>query len=217
MSFRGLTLRETWRFGKEPFKFTIALILKAIAFKGPKQWLPSHTAETFCAETDLTLAAREYLLPLVARARALGYNTGRFHLISRNLDRHTKEGFPHVTLHDDGKRALFLGYILNDSSGELKATVVVTGCLASVRYGDIEIVNHPNYLDATATSLRIRIKGKELEDVDRALQDYIARPTSQVRRFESFEAFKAHTDAMNTKNDEARIARGLYVYVGDQE
>lgn len=216
MSFRGLTLRETWRFGKEPFKFAIALILKAIAFKGPKQWLPSHTAETFCEEADLTLAAREYLLPLVARARALGYNTGRFHIISRNLDSHTKEGFSSVVLNDDGKRVLFLGYILSDSSGELKATVVVTGSLATAKYEDIEIVNHPNYLDATATSLRIRIPGKELEDVDRALQDYIARSTSQVRRFDSFEAFKAHADAMNTKNDEARVARGLYVYVGEQ-
>lgn len=216
MSFRGLTLREAWRFGKEPFKFTIALVLKLMAFKGARQWLPSHAAEEACEEADLSPSAREHLLPLLARARALGYNTGGFNRIARSLDPHTKEGFSHILLHRDGKRALFLGYILNDASGELKATVAVNGSLATAEYEDIEIVNHPNYLDATATSLRIRITGRELEDIDRALQDYMAKTTSQVRQFASYAAFKTHAKAMNDKNEEARVARGLYVYVGEQ-
>lgn len=216
MSFRGLTIAEAWRFGKEPFKFIIALVLKAMAFKGPKQWLPPEACEKFCDETQLSPKAVAHLVPLVQRARALGYTHGKFGTLTRNLDPHTKEGFSYLALHQDGMRTVFIGFVSSDSSGTVRDTVAVTGSLCSDAYDDIEFVNHGNYMDGTRTSRKIRVKGQQLEDIDRAMLDYIGKSRAAIRHFPSFDQMKAHAVAMSHKAYETRIARGLFVYVGEQ-
>lgn len=213
LSFRGLSLAEAWRFGREPLKFTIALGLKVVGFKGPPVWLPTHEGEIPCSIDELSTRARLELLPEVEKAQDLGYVNGGFNRLSRNLDPHTKDAFSYMALHEDGRRSIFIGYVLNDSSGALKSTIAVTGSLGNAEHDDIEFVNHRNYMDGPRTSRKIPVEGKTLADIDRAMQDFIARSPSPIQHFPSLEAMKAHAAAMSIKTFDSRIARGLYVFV----
>ncbi len=216
MTFRGLTFAETWRFGKEPLKFLIALGLKFVGFKGPQQWLPPHECETVCEETMLSTAARENLLPVVEQVRALGYTTGLYTVLSRNLDSHTKEGFAYVALHQDKMRTIFVGYIASDASGAMRRNVAVTGALSTSTQDEIEFVNHPNYFDAGPWSQKVRVSGKTVADIDKAMQDFIGRSREVPRQFSSIAEVRAHVAAVGVKNYDARIARGLFTYIGDE-
>lgn len=214
MTFRGLTFREAWRFGKEPLKFTIALVLKLIDFKGPKQWLPAHECETLCEEANLSESARQHLLPVVEQARTLGYTAGQFTIMSRNLDPSTKEGFAYLALHHDKVRWMFIGYIASDRSGTTRRTVPITGGLSTSAYDEIEFVNHPNFLDAGPWSRKIGVTGQTVADLDAAMQKFIATSRDVPRQFSSVAEVRSHAAAMGVKNFDARIARGLFRYVG---
>lgn len=214
MSFRGLTLAEAWRFGKEPFKFTVALVLKAIAFKGPKQWLPPHECETACEEAGLSAGAREHLIPVVQTARSLGYTTGRFSVLSRNLDENTKEGYSYLALHDDRMRGIFIAYLASTATGSLQPTVVSTGILSTEQNPDISFVNHRNYMDGVPEARVVRVSGAGIVDLDNTMMDFMRQSRSPVRRFSSLAALTAHGREMDAKNFDARIARGLYQYLG---
>lgn len=214
MSFRGLTLAEAWRFGKEPLKFTLALALKLIAFKGPKAWLPPHECETVCTEAELSVWAREHLIPAVQTARSLGYTRGQFAVLSRNLDANTKEGYSYLALHDDGMRGIFTGYIASTTTGPLEHTVAASGILSTEQHPYISFVNHRNYMDGSPESRAIRVSGRRIEDLDKKMLDFMRHSRSVVRSFPSFAAMEAHGREMEQRNFDARIARGLYQYVG---
>jgi len=129
INFRGLTLREAWRFGGSPFRFALALVLKANAHRAGKLWLPAHEAEAPCPEADLSPEARLHLLPVVTAARDLGYTEGRFGRMIRILDPAMKQGFSYLALHRDRQRGLSVGFVVNHAAGVTRNVVVLTGAL----------------------------------------------------------------------------------------
>lgn len=209
MNFRGLSLAECWRFSRGPVKFTLALGLKAIGFSGSPMWLPPHEGEADCAESDLSPEALEHLLPLVAELQALGYARGRFSRMARNFDPHMKQGFAYRALHDSGRRALFLGFVQNDSSGTLTTTVAPTGAMVLGDGTSVEFVNHHNYFDGTKTALKVAVKGAKVADLDAAMLAYAQAQRSPLRSFASLEEMKAFNDQAEIALWETRIARGL--------
>lgn len=213
MSFRGLSFPEAWRFSKGPVQFLLALGLKLIGLKGAKQWLPPHECETFCEESELSDTARARLLPLVERARALGYIHGRFSRLSRNLDPNIHEAFSHLALNNDRMRSLFLACIVSQAGAEMKTSVTITGGMFRGDQ-DIGFVNHVQYLDGPRTSVTIRVRGLELEDTDRTMVEFMRTSTTPFRVFQSFEEMKAHSIQVDIRTWDSRIKRGLFVPEG---
>jgi hypothetical protein len=210
LHYRGLSLRECWRFSREPFKFAIAVILKVIDFKGPQQWLPTDEAEVECAETELSENARQHLLPVVAEARALGYRRGRFGTFAHNLDPHTKEGFSYRALHDDGTRLLFIGLVQSDASGKLVSKVAPAGMIAFSDGTNTAFVNHNNYLDGSTTSRTVMVSGQRVSEIDRAMVEFAKRQPVAPRHFSSYDDMKIYSDQVERAHWETRIARGLF-------
>ena len=210
MHFRGLTLRECWRFGPDPLRFTIAVILKTINFKGPNQWLPVHEAEGVCAESDLTEGARGHLLHVVSAVQQLGYRRGEFGCLLHNLDPNTKEGFSYRAIHDDGIRCLFIGYIASTASGTLKHTVIASGVVVRRDESHVEFLNHRNYFDGNKRAVRVKVSGSQPADVDRRMAEYLARHGGDVKTYSSLAVHKQDSIDYETSQWDTRIARGLF-------
>lgn len=211
MSFRGLSVAEAWRFSREPVKFVLALALKLGGMRGAKMWLPPLECEEPCDEAALSDKARELLLPHVREARALGYARGGFRRLVRWLDPNTKEAFAFVALNSDGKRALFLGYVLSDAAGSAKATVSITGSLRTGEGVDAVFVNHYNYMDSGRVSRTFHVKGSRPADVDAAMEAYAAKHGFEILPFRSLDEMLRYAAEREDLTWETRIARGLFV------
>jgi len=217
LNFRGLTLREAWRFSGEPFKFLLALVLKAAAFKGSRQWLPAHECEVPCTEDQLSPEAALHLLPAVADARALGYDEGRFHQMARILDPNIKQGFGYATLHRDRQRFLFIGFIVNGTAGRIKPVLACSGALVPTQAVTLEFLNHRNHLDNAGVTRKIRVRGKTLEAIDAAMQQTLAASSVTFRTFQRLEDVQRHLRDVEVQAFDSRIKRGLLRYVGRGE
>lgn len=212
MNFRGLTFAESWRFAGGPFVFLIALVLKAIRFKGARMWLPTHQAEERCTEAELSEGARTRLLPEVEKARALGYGDGRFIRAARIDDPAMKEGCAYIALHADRTRALMVAYTVNAPAGGVEKTAVcATGALSLADGGDVAFLNHRNYMDGEPTTRHVVLKGCSLADLDAAMAAEIAKLGMNAKSFSSWEEMKAYAEAADERAFEGRIRRGLFI------
>ena len=209
MSFRGLTMRQAWRFGGGPLKFGIALVLKAIAFKGPRQRLPTYSVELKCDEKDISSIDNHTFLAEVSKAIDLGYAEGYFYRATEVLDPNVIDGYSYLALHRDRKRSIFIGAIRRRTA-ILGCTVTVTGSLRTVESDDIEFAGHRFYLDAPPPSKRIRVSSDDLTAVDSAMEDYMRR--HQAIPFADFGELKRHAEIVSDRAFDARVDRGLFVY-----
>ena len=217
LNFRGLTLREAWRFSGEPFKFLLALVLKAAAFKGSRQWLPAHECEASCTEDQLSPEASVHLLPAVAEARALGYDEGRFHQMVRILDPNIQQGFGYAALHRDRRRFLFIGLVVGGAPGRVKPVLAFSGALVTTQAVTLEFLNHRNHLDNSGVTQKIMVRGKTLGAIDAAMQQTLAAGSETFRTFARLEAVQQHLRDVEVQAFDTRIARGLLRYVGRDE
>ncbi len=209
MSFRGLSLAEAWRFGREPFKFTIALILKVLAVKGSRQRLPTYAAERECDPNEVPAGDHGALLEEVRRALDLGYTTGRFQTATEILDPNCLDGFSYMALHDDRRRTIFIAGIRNRAQDVVTYNLATAGSLRTTESDDIEFVNHRFYLDSPPPSRKVRVKGKGIQAIDRAMVAYLQRV--EAIPFADFAELKRHADRISDRAFDARIARELFV------
>ncbi len=210
--FRGLTVREAWRFSRGPFKFIIALVLKVIAFKGPNYWLPPHECEETCGEDALSPEARTALLPLVEEARALGYGGGQFSKLIRILDPGTKQGFGFAALHRDRQRVISLGFIVNSTGSTTRSVVGLMGALVTAGGVNHEFLNHHNHFDNGGITQKHYVRTSTIAGLDTAMQQCQAASRDTFRSFADFATMKAHAQSVEVQAFDTRIARGLLRY-----
>ena len=211
MSFRGLTLREAWRFSRSPLKFAIAMVLKLIAFKGSITRLPTYTGECECDMNSISAIDHESFFLEVHAATELGYTDGRFHTVSESFNPKFVDGYAFVALHVDKKRRIFIGGIRNRTISGISYTLATSGSLSTAESDDIDFVNHRFYLDAPSPSIRIRIDKKGIVALDQAMIAYMK--DKDVVAFPGFAEMKHHGDQVSDRVFESRIERGLFVYV----
>ncbi len=208
--FRGLTLREAWRFSGEPFKFLLALLLKAAAFKSGRVWLPTHECEAPCTEAELSPEARQDLLPVVNAARALGYTDGAFARAIRILDPNMLQGFSYLALHRDHQRGLFIGFVLNSAAGTTRRVIALTGALVAADGTNHEFLNHRQHFDSGGLTHKHQLSSRTVADFDAAMQSFMATARDTFRSFDNTAALKAYMQTVEDQTFEARIARGLF-------
>ena len=210
MSFRGLSLSEAWRFGGEPFKFTIALILKAIAFKGPLGRLPSHHAERECDISEIPNQEHAKFLEEVESALRLGYREGRFYTQTENHDPESIDGFSYIALHDDMRRSIFVGSVRRKGVTGITHSLASTGSLRCHDSDDIEFMKHQFHFDSPPPSRKIKIKESGVIAIDDAMQNYMIR--HEAIKFPSFIALREHIKTITERVEASRVDRGLFVY-----
>lgn len=210
MSFRGLSVREAWRFGREPFKFCVALVLKALAVKGAKLWLPPHECEVPCAVNDLSPRARDALQAVATAAEALGYRGGGFLRMTRILDPNTREVGVWVGFHADGTRGLFAGFVVNAAGGRERAALMMTGAVVTESGENHEFLNHHQHMDNGGLTRKHQVRAADVEEMDAAMVAFIGSCRQPVRHFESAEAFRHHVRRVEEQAFDSRVARGLF-------
>lgn len=215
INFRGLTLREAWRFGGGPVRFVLALVLKAAARKAGKLWLPAHECEEPCTEADLSPEARRELLPVVTKARGLGYTEGRFSRMARILDPHMRQGFSYLALHRDRQRGLFIGFVVNNAAGNTRHVTVLSAALVGADGTNHEFVNHRQHFDNGGLTRKHQLHSRTVTEFDAALQSFMAAARDTFRSFENVAELKAYLRSVEDRSFEARIARGLLCYIGN--
>lgn len=216
ISFRGLTLREAWRFGGSPFRFALALFLKATAHRAGRLWLPAHECEAPCTEADLSPEALRDLLPVVTAARDLGYTGGRFSRMIRILDPAMLQGFSYLALHRDRQRGLFIGFVVNRAAGVTRNVVVLTGALVGADGTNHEFLNHRQHFDNGGLTRKHQLRSGTVAEFDTALQAFMATARDTFRTFENVAELKAYLQGVEEQSFETRIARGLLRYVGPE-
>ncbi len=216
MNFRGLTLREAWRFSGEPFKFVIALALKAAGFGGSRLWLPPHECVAPCTAEDLSPEAAAALLPAVAEARDLGYTEGRYSRLVRLVDPSNGPGFAHLALHRDRQRFIFLAFATTHAGGISRSASTISGGLLGDDGIKHSFLNHNNYFDDGQDSVHHRVRGRTVAAVDTAMQQHTAQSRCSFRGFATLADLKATIEALDEAAFDARIARGLFRYVGSE-
>lgn len=210
MSFRGLSLREAWRFSKRnPLLFLVAMVLKLVGMRGALQRLPTERVEVPCREADLSPSARTHLLPVVQQARDLGYADHLFTTLNEILDPNTLEAFACLLLHRDRRRALYAGFLKSKADGAVKDVVTVTGALATIGEGDFEFADHDNYLDPPRGAHIVRLRARGVDAIDRAMQKFAG--AHDVRAFSGFADMRRYALEAVGRACEDRIARGLFV------
>ncbi len=208
--FRGLTLREAWRFSGGPFQFVLALLLKAAAFKSGRVWLPARECEAPCAEADLSPEARQDLLPVVDAARALGYTDGAFARAIRILDPNMLQGFSYLALHRDHQRGLFIGFVLNSAAGTTRRIVALTGALVAADGTNHEFLNHRQHFDSGGLTCKHQLRSRTVAEFDASIQSFMANARGTFRSFDSTAALKAYMQTVEDQTFETRLARGLF-------
>ncbi len=214
INFRGLTLREAWRFGGSPFRFALALVLKANAHRAGKLWLPAHEAEAPCPEADLSPEARLHLLPVVTAARDLGYTEGRFGRMIRILDPAMKQGFSYLALHRDRQRGLSVGFVVNHAAGVTRNAVVLIGTLVGADGTNHEFLNHRQHFDNGGLTRKHQLRRGTVAEFDTALQAFMAAARDTFRGFDNVAELKAYLQSVEEQSFERNVARGLFRYVG---
>jgi hypothetical protein len=215
INFRGLTIREAWRFGGGPLRFALALVLKAAARKAGKLWLPAHECEEPCTEADLSPEARRELLPVVTEARGLGYTEGRLCRMARILDPHMRQGFSYLALHNDRQRGLFIGFVVNNAGGSTRHVTMLSGMLVGADGTNHEFVNHRQHFDNGGLTRKHQLRSRSVTEFDTALQSFMAAARDTFRTFDSVAELKAYLRALEDRSFETRIARGLLCYSGN--
>jgi hypothetical protein len=214
VNFRGLTIREAWRFGGGPIRFVLALVLKTAARKAGRLWLPAHECEEPCSEADLSPEARQELLPVVTEARGLGYSEGRFCRMARILDPHMQQGFSYLALHRDRQRGLFIGFVVNNATGSTRHVTVLSAALVGADGTNHEFVNHRQHFDNGGLTRKHQLRSRTVTEFDAALQLFMAAARDTFRSFENVAELKAYLRSVEDRSFEARIARGLLCYIG---
>ena len=215
--FRGLTVREAWRFGGSPFRFALALVLKATGHRAGKLWLPAHECEVACTEADLSPEARRHLSPAVGAARDLGYTEGRFARMVRILDPAMQQGFSYLALHRDRQRGLFVGFVVNRAGGVTRNVVVLTGALVGADGTNHEFLNHRQHFDNSGVTRKHQLRSGTVAEFDAALQAFMAAARDTFRSFENVAELKAYLQSVEEQSFESCIARGLFRYLGREE
>lgn len=212
LSFRGLTVREAWRFGGDPLRFAIALVLKVVAFKGPLGRLPTYRVELECEESSIPVLEHEQFFQHVAEARGLGYQDGRFYRATEILDPEVIDGFSYLALHADRIRWLFIGAVRRSALAN-RCTVTSTGGLRTATSDEVEFVAHRFYFDAPPPSMKVAVAGKGVGPVHARMGEYLRQHPGLP--FVDFAALKRHGEFLSDRAFDARIARGLFVFERD--
>jgi hypothetical protein len=210
LSFRGLTIAEAWRFGGEPFKFIIALILKAFAFKGPLCHLPSYYAEKECDRSVIPSQDHFKFLQDVDLAMKLGYREGRFYTQSWRYDPEAIDGFSYIGLHDDMRRSLFIGSVRRKGGDGIVHNVVCSGALHCLDSDDVGFMNHQFHFDSPPPSRKIKIKETGVIAIDQAMQNFME--THDTIKFSGFLGLREHIKFIADRAESSRIKRGLFIY-----
>jgi|GEM_PF-6128773 len=215
INFRGLTIREAWRFGGGPLRFALALVLKATAHKAGKLWLPAHECEEPCTQADLSPEARRGLLPIVTETRGLGYTESRFSRMARILDPHMQQGFSYLALHRDRQRGLFVGFVVNTAGGNTRHVTALSGALVGADGTNHEFINHRQHFDNGGLTRMHQLRSHTVTEFDTALQSFMAAARDTFRTFENIAELKAYLRSVEDQSFETRIARGLLCYSGN--
>ncbi len=210
MSFRGLSLAEAWRFGGEPLKFTIALVLKLLAAKGPRQRLPTYAAERECDPAEVPAGEHQRFLAEIKIALDLGYAQGWFQTNREILDPSLVDGYGYTALHEDRRRAIFIGGIRNRVLDKVNYNLATTGSLRTIESDDVEFVNHRFFMDSPPPSRKIWVRTRGIRAIDQAMLAHLEH--TQAIPFADYAELKQHSNRMSDRAFDARIARGLFVF-----
>lgn len=217
MTFRGLSFRECWRFGGEPLKFAICLVLKAIGKQGEEMILPAHANEREVAETEISDTARSYLQAHIAKAAELGYSRRRWVTLVQPLPKTSKESYGGYCLHDDGVRVLFIAYLCSVATGVPRYKVVVSGLLARGDASRELFSAERAYFDCPYIT-RHRVSRHDVATVDAMMQARLAQGRSAALIvFGKLPDFTGWMNQANVRSFDDKIERGLYHRVGNLE
>ncbi len=215
MNFRGLTIKECWRFGG--FKgFPIALVLKAIRFMGPSLWLPATECQSVCDKSDLSPACIEALSEPVRTIGELGFTRGNYLKTVISIDAGLKDSGAFIGIHNDGSKFSFVAYIDNvtTSMGQSIATKRTSSSIGYVLENDrtVEFLNHNNFLD-NEVDMRHVYPDNSIKELNARLQESMRAEMNRIKVFHNVSDFMKFSEKRDIDDWQKRIDRKLYIKV----
>ncbi len=211
--FRGLTLRECWRFGGGMPGFLIALVFKMIGKSGDTMFLPACDSEGPCDPETLSAECREHLAPHIGQLSDLGFRRGTYIAPKTAPPSSMKDPGAYRALHDDGVRIMFLAHIHNVvGEGEERPIVThkvtATGEFMLQDGGILAVCDHDAFFDAPQLR-RIVISQTDVRSVACRLEEELSRATDP-KRFAELRDYDHANRESELEVWDARIRRGLY-------
>jgi hypothetical protein len=216
LNFRGLSVAECLRFGGMS-RFPLALLLKVFGKKGARQWIPPDEAEEICPADELSPDALAAMEPHRDPLQRLGYSTGIYTKAIENYDENIKDVGGYLTLHEDGRKFIFLAYVLQKLGDNFKKVLTLYGGILFENGKSISVFNHKNYLDDGGRSKKIYIKNATPEKIDSWLSDQLVISGDKVLQFASVEDLKRILNEREREVFEQKIERGLFQKITDIE
>ena len=177
-------------------------------------WLPVHETETFCDLEDISAEARRHLAPLVERAAMLQYSAGRYQLLKHWFDPTVRDSAAYVALHDDGIRALQIGFahtVANAGGNAVERKIVnVTTSFFTGGLASLNVQNHKIFMDDGLPTRRIVLKRRSLEDVSTRIDTELRDTQGRPMRFRDFASYCDHAEQVDEEAWTHRIERGLF-------
>lgn len=215
MSFRGLTLREAWRFSSGPVTFILALALKAIGFRGSKMWLPGHESERLGNASELSADTQVALAPLVAEAANLGYTPGRYIHVIPDRNPSTVDAGAYLCLHRDGNRILHLARVVTEAAGTATSRIHLNGAIVDLnRDLTYDFCESKAHFDGDGYATKFHVREATVTAVDAAMRSHLEKQPGLARKFASLDDLKRVTDRIDAAQWHARVGRGLFLPIG---
>lgn len=214
LCFRGITLREAWRFGGGPLQFALAVALKLRGLRGPRVWLPARECEAECTAEEHSEAARAALAPYLRALPAAGYDEVVLIRQVRNHDPAFREAAAAVALHRDHRRGLQIAFLRSAGRKGEKRALSLTGALLDADDLRVhEFVGHNNYFDAPGVAERTRVRARDLAAVDQAMGKALEAEPRRWYAAADLRDFRRRAAEVDDRIWRAHLERGLYVRV----
>ncbi len=216
MNFRGLTIKECWRFGGYK-AFLIALVLKAIRFKGSSFiWIPATECQSICDKNDLSPACIEALYEPVRKLCECGFTRGNYVKTVINIDTGLKDSGGYISIHNDGSQFSFVVYIHNEtkSTGQCIVTKLTNISIGYVLENDraIEFLNHNNFFD-NGVDIRHIYPKSTIEELNYRLQESMRTEVNRIKIFYNVSDFMKYSEKRDIDEWQKRIDKKLYIKV----
>jgi hypothetical protein len=213
VNMRGATIRECFRFGKNPFRLMLMFYWKLIGAKMAYTWFPPSEVRQTCSFDELGIVTKEKLAPLVEQAKTFGYQESEFIKVTKTFNKNAQEAGSYMALHENRNLVLVIGYIriINELLPERiieRISINVVFTLSEMKF--VGVHNNDFILENGGISRGVYIPHGKLEDIVRKCKEELQETKSPIITFRDMNHYDDLSDQIEKKIFLFHINRGYY-------
>jgi hypothetical protein len=182
-------------------------------------WMPTPCAETDCAPGELSARFWEATQFQRATLERLGFGSSYFSTLRRNLNPMYLDDGSVTYLHANHSHigTVVYGRLLRPALLKQVREVVVVGITAVFERQSITFTNSKDHLDPLPGRKAVLVQTADPAVMYEKFACFLASQSEQPRVFAGVEGMRQWLDERRLESFEARVGRGLYVRMTDQE